>query len=134
MSIAKIPEDILDKIFSYIRPTEKTLNDHLQNIAVNALEKSQIKVLKKKKGCVYDEIVKRIVSYIKKIDQNEKDKIICDYGFAKGLRLFYNFHRHVGYSYSDICEYFELNDFPIDDNIIEVIFMKEIGIINDFEN
>jgi len=124
-----MPEDILETILSYINPVEKTLNEHIDIISRNGLEKFVIQNLNQ--NYVNDENVNRIFSYVQNLNKKEKDKILCEYGLAKGLQLFYNFHRHIGYSYSDICEFFELHDFPIENDIIVIIFMREFGIFSD---
>jgi hypothetical protein len=69
-----------------------------------------------------------IFNYCKKISLEQKNTIICDYGMLKGMKLFYDFHRlGLGDSYEEICEYFELDDYMINDIIIELIIKDEIG-------
>ena len=122
-----MPEDILQTILSFINPTEETLSQHIEKIEF---------ILKNlKKDCIHDEKVKYIYDYVVKLNKKQINNILCQYGFSEGIQLFYQFHRHnLGYSYSDICEYFELNDFPFENSIVEIIFLKEIGIIDVIDN
>ena len=51
----------------------------------------------------------------------------------KGFQLFYDYHRFcLGDSYKDICEYFEISDYGINDSIIQLIINEEIGFENNW--
>ena len=72
--------------------------------------------------CVFETIEDWISNYIKKLDQNQINTIICRYGINKSIVLLQDFHRvGLGDSSHEICEIMEDERFQVDRKMVEII-------------
>jgi len=75
--------------------------------------------------CAFDTIENWISNYIKELDQNQINTIICRYGINKSIVLLHDFHRvGLGDSSHEICEIMEDERFQVDRNMVEIM-MKD---------
>jgi len=130
MSLQEMPEDILKSIYDLVDSEYNVIKKHkdavMKKITENNLVISPNIVYAEDNDSEFIDYIIKV--YIENMTQKEKNAVICEYGFNKGLRIFYDFHRLcLGDSSSDICMYFELHDYTIDDSIIQLIINNEIG-------
>ena len=72
--------------------------------------------------CVFETIEDWISDYVKKLDQNQINTIICRYGINKSIVLLQDFHRvGLGDSSYEICEIMEDERFQVDRKMVEII-------------
>ena len=70
----------------------------------------------------------------KKLQQKQVDAILCNYGIAKALTLFHDFHRiGLGDSAQEICEFLEETYcYSVDREMVELIFQDAVEYHSDW--
>jgi len=76
-----------------------------------------------------EEIQDIISNYIRRIiTKKDTDAIICEYGIAKSMKLFNDFHiTGMGEPWEEICEILTMEDYGLEKEIVELILKDEIG-------
>jgi len=76
-----------------------------------------------------DEIQDIITNYIRRIiTKKEMDAIICDYGIAKAMKLFHDFHCiGLNDSLEEISDILTMENYGLEKEIVELILKEEIG-------
>lgn len=75
-----------------------------------------------------------ISDYIKKVlTKKERDAFICEYGISKAMKLFHDFQK-IGLNspHIEICEILAMEDYGIENEIVEIIIKDAIGFENNW--
>lgn len=84
---------------------------------------------------VFETIEDWISDYVKELNQNQINTIICRYGINKSIVLLQDFHRvGLGDSSHEICEIMEDERFQVDRKMVEIIMRDCVNFGSNWRN
>jgi hypothetical protein len=148
MSIQELPIDLIISICHEVIKKEDKKNalEKLNKTILNSIEEFNVKwnteAIPSPYGedfdndIYFDELDFIIYNDIKKLNQEERDTIICNYGMSKAIKLIHKSYKiGLGDSPQEICEYLEYSsDISIEQDMIEHIIKDEIKFVNIWRN